>query len=396
VVLLTGTSCIIWRANRADPNAIFRVAEQAYRSGRYIEAKAALKRLALQRPPTAGDGYLRAMVAVGLGRDQDALVELAGIPDDHPLAPLAQLRRGQAEIRLGRARPAESAFLAAIQLLPRAVQPHKELVYIYNIQHRQAELDGQLGALLELNVLDFQLVLHWTKTRNTVWNPSGDLPSLEKFVAADPADRWSRLALVAALRRLNRLDEAERALAALPHADADVRACRIQIAMDRGDFAAAESALVDGPKDNAELARLGGQLALQRRDGRLALEHFRVALDAEPTDRVALAGMATALRLVGQPDAAQPFLESAARHDQLWQLVARAATTEGERDPKIPHQLGLACAAAGRQKEARAWLRLAIQRDPLDAVGQQVLFELEHGTTTGSDAQSRIQTYSTR
>jgi tetratricopeptide (TPR) repeat protein len=293
---------------------------------------------------------------------------------------LARLRAGQTEIRLGRTRPAEAAFSAALQLLPRAVQPHKELVYIYNIQHRQAELDRELTALLDLNVLEFQLVLHWTKTRNTIWNPSGDLPSLQKFVTADPSDRWSRLALVEALQRLGRLDEAERALAALPSSDPEARTIRVLIAMDRGDFAAAESLLADGPEDPPALARLRGQLALKRHDGPGALRHFRIALAADPIDRTALSGIGTALRMVGQPEAAKPYLEAADRHDRLWKLVARATTIDGERDRRLPHDLGIACAAAGRYQEARAWLKLAIQRDPLDALGQRTLFELEHGT----------------
>ena len=139
--------------------------------------------------------------------------------------------------------------------------------------------------------------------------------------------------------------------------------------MDRGDFAAAESLLAGGPEDDPRLARLRGQLALQRGDGPAAVRHFRIALAADPINRLALSGLGTALRLVGQPAAAQPFLEAAGRHDELWRLVARAATTEGERDPRLPHQLGMACAAAGRYQEARAWLKLAIQRDPLDARG---------------------------
>jgi hypothetical protein len=85
-----------------------------------------------------------------------------------------------------------------------------------------------------------------------------------------------------------------------------------------------------------------------------------------------------ALRLVGDAGAAQPYIEAAGRHDALWHLVARASTSEGERDPKLPHQLGMACAAAGRHQEARAWLRLAIDRDPLDAEGQRTLFGPEH------------------
>jgi tetratricopeptide (TPR) repeat protein len=128
-----------YRRHQVGPNQLLSVAEKEYHSGRYDEAGAALSRLALARPPTSVDRYLRALVAFGLKRDEAGLAELAAIPDDHPLAPLARLRAGQTEIRLGRTRPAEAAFSAALRLLPRAVQPHKELVYIYNIQHRQAE-----------------------------------------------------------------------------------------------------------------------------------------------------------------------------------------------------------------------------------------------------------------
>jgi len=215
---------------------------------------------------------------------------------------------------------------------------------------------------------------------------------LEKFVAADPQDRWSRLALVEALRRLNRLDEAERVLAVLSPAEPGVRTKRVLIAMDRGDFAAAESVLAEGRESDPLLAQLRGQLALRRRDGPAAVRYYRVALAADPIDRAALSGLGTALRLVGQADAAQPYLEAASRHDELWRLVARATTAEGERDPKLPHQLGMACAAAHRYQEARAWLMLAIERDPLDGESQRTLFELEHDGPARSTAKKGAAT----
>jgi predicted Zn-dependent protease len=384
ILVVLGLSWAVRRVLDADPGHTFWRAETAFRAGRYAEAEDALRHLEELRSPTPVDRFLRAEVAVGLKRPEAALGELAAIPDDHPLAPLARLMTGQIEIRRGRTRPAEAALLASLRLLPRGVQPRKELVYIYNIQHRQAELDAMLVALLDLDALDFPYVLHWTKTRNTVWNPNGDLAALEKFVRADPEDRWSRLALVEALRRLDRLDEAERVLSALPLSDPGARTKRVLIAMDRGDFATAESLLTEGPEDDPGLARLRGQLALSRRDGSAAVRHFRIALAADPLDRVTLSGLGTALRMVGQAGAAQPYLEAAGRHDALWKLVSRAATTEGERDPRLPHQLGMACAAIGRNREARAWLKLAIQRDPLDAEGQQTLFELEHGAASRS------------
>ncbi len=382
VLLSLGVTLAFWRVRAADPDREFQRADAAFKAGRYAEADAALRRLERLGPPTPLIRMLRAEVDVALDRTAEALAEFAAIPDDHPLAPMARLRTGQIQIRRGLTRPAEAALLAASRLLPRSVQPRKELVYIYNIQHRQAELDAELGALLDLDALDYQYVLHWTKTRNTVWNPSGDLASLERFAAADPEDHWSRLALVDALQRLDRLDDAERALAPLPLSDPRVRTRRVFIAMDRGDFAGAEALLAEGPRDDAQLARLRGQLALRRRDGAAAVEQFRIALAGDPIDRLALSGLGTALGLLGRTAEARPYLDAARRHDDLWKLVARAATAEGEHDPKLPGQLGMGCAAVGRNQEARAWLRLAISRDPLDAESQRALFALEHGAAS--------------
>jgi tetratricopeptide (TPR) repeat protein len=372
----------VWRWLETDPGRVFLRADSLMKAGRYAQADAACEQLARLRVPTAVDRFLRAEVKIGLNQLDAASSELALIDADHPIAPLARLRTGQIEVRQGRPRLAEVAFLASLELLPRGVQPRKELVYIYNIQHRQGELDAQLASLLDLDALDFPTILHWTKTRHTVWNPAGDLAALEKFVAADPADRWSRLALVEALRRLDRLDQAEAVLAVLPAADPEARAQRVHLLLARGDFTSAESLLADGPLDHPELARLRGQLALRRREGPTAVRHFRIAHRADPLDHMTLSGLGTALRMVGQAEEARPYLEAARRHEDVWALVARAATAEGERNPKLPHQLGMACAAIGRVQEARAWLKLAIERDPLDTLSQQTLFDLEHGATS--------------
>jgi predicted Zn-dependent protease len=380
LVVVVGLSGLaVWRWYDSNPARVFARAEQAFHAGHYDEAEVALTRLLALKPPAPVDRFLRAEVDAKLNRPGQALAELERIPDDHPLAPLAQLFTGQLEIRAGRTRPAEAAFLAAIKLLPRAPQPRKELVYIYNIQHRQAELDAQLAALLELDSLDFQRILHWTKTRNTVWNAAGDLPALEQYVAADPGDRWSRLALAEGLRRLDRRAEAEAVLAVLPQSDSEAQAQRALLAIERGDFAGTETILSQTPGDHPTLARLRGQLALHRRDGGEAARQFRIALCGDPLDRSAASGLGTALRLAGKREEAQPYLDAVRQHDALWALVARAATAAGERDPQLPAQIGAACAAIGRKHEARAWLKLAVERDPLNTQAQAALFDLEHG-----------------
>jgi tetratricopeptide (TPR) repeat protein len=384
-LVLVATVAVQWRLH-ADPNRAFLAADAAFKAGRHAEAEAALRRLERLRTPTPVDRLLRAEVAQALNDTDRALAELAAVPEDHPAAPLARMRAGQIEIRLGRAHAAEAALRASLKLFPGGVQPRKELAYIYKTQRRHAELDAILIEVMDLSNPDFAYILRWTGTRDAPWNADAELPALEKFVAADPEDRWSRLALAEALRRLDRLDEAGRVLATLPESDPDARIERIQLAMGRGDFASAEGLLAGGPDDHPGLARLRGQLALRRRDGEAAARQFRIALAADPTDRIALQGLGTALGTLGRDADARPYLEAARRHDELWALVARASTPEGENDPRMPRQLGMACAAIGRNLEARAWLRLAVRRDPGDADGQRALFQLEHGPPPRSAA----------
>jgi predicted Zn-dependent protease len=367
-----------WARRESSPDVVYRKASAAYFAGRYDEAAAGIDRLARLRSPNHFDRLLRGMVAAARNQPDQAIAELAQIGDEDPLAPLARITAGQTEIRRSRTRAAEAAFLAALKLVPSAIQARHELVFIYNIQHRQLEMDAQLTALAATEILGFQYLHHWSKTRNVVWSPKADLPALERFVQADPEDRWSRLALAEGLRRLSRREEAEKVLSYLPDSDPEARAARATLALDQGDVAAAEALVARGEGDCPSLARLRGQLALLHHDAPAAVRAYRTALAADPLDRSTLAGLGTALKMSGDDKSAQPYLEAASRHDALWGLIARGATAEGERDPKLPLQMGVGLAAVGRIMEARAWLRLAIHNDPADTRAQEELFKLEH------------------
>ena len=65
--------------------------------------------------------------------------------------------------------------------------------------------------------------------------------------------------------------------------------------------------------------------------GKIRNPQYRIAIAADPTDRQAQHGLGTALGMLGRTEEARPYLEAARRHDALGALVARAATTEGEK-----------------------------------------------------------------
>jgi tetratricopeptide (TPR) repeat protein len=365
------------RPSAVDIDALLLQAEQDFASGRYDRVDFALQRLSRLRPQSSADHMLRARNATARKQPDAALTELARVPDDDRMASQARLMAGQIELRRDRLRLAEEWFRAALKLDPKLIQAHLGLIYIYGMQLRRAELNTEFLALSTLTSLTSDNVFHWCLLRNNSWDPAEAIATLLRFVAADPDDRWSRLALADNYRRMGLFDQAESELAPLDEAnDSEANKIRIQIAVDGQQLDRAEELLARARNDDPALARIRGRLALSRRDNQAALHHFRIALAADPDDREAVFGLACALEGSGETKAAEPFRESAGKLERLNTLVHRAASPESRANPTLLRELGSACAALHRDAEARAWYELAIAVDPLDGEAQRALYAL--------------------
>lgn len=345
-----------------------------FHAGRLDRATALLDRRAAAVTPTALDRLLRAEIAEAQDRPDAALEALAAVPDDDPIGPQARLREGQILLVEGRARPAEAAYLRAQRLDPGLLQTYRELVYLYANQRRQAEADAQFHALARRAPLDHVLAFAWCQGACDIWDPNAAGQVLARFVAADPKDRPSRLALAESFRRNSEFDRAEETLLPLSSADPDALALRAQMAIDRGDPEQATSLAAGGPADHPRLNVLRGQLALHRRDAGAAVALFRAAAEAAPDDRDALHGLGRALELTGTPGAGPP-LEKAARIDELRRAIQDSVSTL-KTDSKLFFKLGALCESIGWPGPARAWYALAVARDPLDRPAQEALSRL--------------------
>jgi tetratricopeptide (TPR) repeat protein len=344
------------------------------------------------RRPTPEALYENAKLKMAQEQPEAALADLARIPESSPLGAMARLRTGQIELRRDRWRHAEDALLAAARLDPGLVQAHRELIFLYSMQSRPAELGAQFRALAELNPLTFDDVFRWCLARNTRWEPREILRAMTACVRADPEDRWSRLALADALRRVGRIGDADAALAPLGESDNLARILRAEIALDRGDDRAVAALLAGGPPDHPGLARLRGRTALARHDGPTALRHFRIAAAApDGPDRDTLFGLAAALVLTGDDASATPYLAAARAHDHLSSLIQRAATPSGPGDLELLRSLGAACAAVGRQAEARAWYTLVLEKAPRDPAASVYLSRASVATEGGANPKSEIR-----
>ena len=185
-------------------DAIWNEAEQAFLAGRHERVDSALVRLARLRQPLPRDYLLRAQYSMARNRVDQALADLARVPEDDPMGPQARLLAGQIELRRDRVRRAEEWFQAALRRAPGLVQARRELIYIYAMQLRRPELSEQFLALSRLTHLTADNVFHWGLLQNGSWEPGEAIAVLNRYIAADPEDRWSRLALAENERRMGR------------------------------------------------------------------------------------------------------------------------------------------------------------------------------------------------
>jgi tetratricopeptide (TPR) repeat protein len=361
--------------SRSGPDAelLRQEARKAAQRGRWDEAEAVLSRLA---DPTPDDWLLRAVVATSRNEPDAACRYLARIPEGGPSAAQVGLVKSRAELLRFRARPMEDALRLALRLDPKLAEARRSLVFLYGTQGRRLELLEQFAALAAQGPLTFDLVEHLCIAHQEQINEPNKLKStLERFIENDPEDRMSRLGLARVLRQLGQFDRAKDCLARLPDSDPDARACRAEIEFDRGDMEAATSLLADGPQDHPKLARLRGQLALNRQHGAEAVRCFRLSDAAEPNHGETLYGLAQALRAVGDRAVAEPYARRAEAQRLLRDHLTNLAANREPR-PIVCCRLAADCLSAGYLPEARAWYRLAIAYDPTNEQAQRALFRL--------------------
>jgi tetratricopeptide (TPR) repeat protein len=391
--LIAGSLCVcllvagwgFWRLRHPTPNpdAIWQRAQDHFRAGRYEQAAVDLDQLGQLRAPTPLDWFLRAKVAAIRDHLDEALADLAHVPDSHPDAAEGWLITGQIERRRDRVRFAEQAFLHAIKLDPSLALAHRELIRIYGIQLRRLEFNREFQALQRLTALSFDDVYHWTSVRNNLWEPSAVALDLLRFVAADPLDRPSRLAVTDIFRRMGR--ETDSLLAPLSPDDPEALAIRVQIALGSEDGKEVDRLLALGPPDNPSLARLRGSKAIARRDAEEAIRQFRIAYAADPDDHETVSGLRVAYGLSGNEKDTTFFREAAANLGRLNTLLQRGSAEGARKDLELFREFGVACAALHRDSEARAWFGLAIAGNPLDAESQKALFRLDEASRARPD-----------
>jgi tetratricopeptide (TPR) repeat protein len=299
----------------SDPGALAAETRLALNNRRWSRAESLLTQLARRRPPNAEATLLRAELELGRGRVDPAVRLLTGIPKMDPLAASARLRAGQIEKSRDRARRMEALFLEALRLDPKLAPARRELILLYAMQARRADVNAQYRALSALEPLHYEDVLLWTASVEDIWINETIRTQLERYLAADPEDRLSRLALA----------EVEALLRHLPDPDPDARILRARIALDRLRLEEVRSLLDQGLVEHAGLALLRGELAVRMNDPATAARQFHIALRADPTNREAVQGLSIVLQKLGQAESAACYRKQATH----WRHLAVSSKRRG-------------------------------------------------------------------
>ena len=135
------------------------------------------------------------------GRADRAVSLLTSIAEADPHAALARLVAGQIEKGRNRARRMEALFRESIRVDPKLVPPRRELILLYAVQARRADLNDQYRAVSANEPLEFDEVLLWTATLEDIWTNDTIRSQLELYLAADPEDRASRMGLAGVFLR---------------------------------------------------------------------------------------------------------------------------------------------------------------------------------------------------
>src|SRR5690242_83991 len=169
-ILGFGTLLVAVRVRaHSDPAELAAETRLALRDRRWSRAEDLLARLARCRPPTVDDVVLRAELELGRGRRDRAIGLLTGIPESDPHAARARLVAGQIEKSRDRARGMEALLRGALRLDPKLTAARRELIFLYGMQARRADLSAQYRALAAIEPLNHVDVLLWTTSLEDIW-----------------------------------------------------------------------------------------------------------------------------------------------------------------------------------------------------------------------------------
>lgn len=151
----------------------------------------------LRRDPSNSTALLyRGQISRDSGDSSAAARFWNRVPDSPPReGGTARFLEGTLFLEANRTRPAEAAFLKSIALHPDYLSPHERLLKLYVAQLRTADIRRELDAIRRFRLWTLEELYQLLNSTGEAVNKVQSIPRIEEFVAADPNDLDSLIAL---------------------------------------------------------------------------------------------------------------------------------------------------------------------------------------------------------
>jgi tetratricopeptide (TPR) repeat protein len=279
-------------------------------------------------------------------------------------------------------RQAERALLRAFELNPQYVASVREndlLVGLYVLQQRGDDIRRRLQELRKVRKWSLDELVLYAIADDQIENAEQSIPALQKFVAGDPDDLFSLVALAKCLAFADRYDEAFELLRAeilKRPGETRLPGLLAELYLRRADLAAAAEVLKPAPPGSAAdatLWRSHGLYAAAVQDWDRARICLQRAVSIDPNDLSCVYKLGLALRATGRQGEADRWLEQGKRLEQFQSKVL-LLVHRGRRPPRelVPIAIDIArlLSELERPVEALPWVEQSLEWRPQDAAAR--------------------------
>jgi tetratricopeptide (TPR) repeat protein len=379
-ICLAVATQMLQRMGKVDSVDLIGQSEAALARKDVKTAGALLDQVLTHEPANAAALIQRGKLWESIGESENALadwrqIDVADSRDSSSkLAGEARFLEGALQVKLHRAPAAERALLESWELHNRDnLQALELLLRVYVLQLRRDEVRRVLNVLEQRRPLTLEEMVLRADAGAPIIAEGDALVQLREFIAADPEDMSSVVALTRYLMSSENFSEAENVLksvsAKLSKASPilGLRAlCQLQLGFSDKALATLQTPTREESLDYWWWLA-AGELAETSKQAKLAADCFRLASLSQPDSGYARYRYGLALQANGQTAAAQEQLQAAALIDRLHQqtvAITRMANMAPAQFVNGLLQIAQLQVQLQNSPEAAAWARLALQLDP--------------------------------
>ncbi|MEZ6129883.1 MAG: FG-GAP-like repeat-containing protein [Planctomycetaceae bacterium] len=397
---MIGAGVAIWvvsefHAVNVDVEGLFRQARAVANGSRPENAIPLLDKVLALKPDYVNALLYRGQIAAEQGHPDAAIGYFERITADaapRREAGTARYLEASAWYTKRHAAMAEQQFLAAIDLHPTFLRARESVVQLYYIQSRPIELQIQLNAIREFRDWNLDELFAAQAAWFTSSQPTEHIPILEGFVAADPGDVASHVALARHYLIQNRASDAVGLISRIRSLHPNnlevhglLAECHLKLS---GADVAWQQFNGDRPKaeNPAQWWRALGHCASDTEQWPEAVSALSFAVAGNPYDFESLYKLGISAQRMGETKIAEQHLDRARATEKLSAAVSRLLKTSRDRRELLLASIldiGRHLQQLGRQRESVPWLStfLGMQPNHPDALA---LLNPENQPTTDS------------